>query len=94
VSGVKGELDIEALQGCGAVDEGPVDVDSNASDAGKGLAVGGSKCVKCSGGDFGSAVTAIESAVEEEADFGDKKGACYDERAEEVVNGVGLESED
>ena len=94
VSGVKGELDIEALESCGAVDERPVDVDSNASNSSEGLAVGRAKGVKCSGGDFGGAVTAIESAVEEEADFGDKKGACYDERAEEVVNGVGLESED
>jgi len=32
--------------------------------------------------------------VKEEADLGDEEGACNDERAEEVVDGVGLQGED
>ena len=76
------------------MDERPVNIDSNAGDASKGLAVRRSEGIKGGGRDLGSAVAAVEGAVEEEADFGDEEGACYDEGAEEVVNGVGLESED
>ncbi|KFY73008.1 hypothetical protein V498_10063, partial [Pseudogymnoascus sp. VKM F-4517 (FW-2822)] len=94
VGGVEGELDIEALEGCGAVDKGPVHVDSNTGDAGEGLAVRGAEGIEGGGGDLGGAVAAVEGAVEEEADFRDEEGACYDEGTEEVVNRVGLESED
>jgi len=94
VSSVEVCLDGETCDRCGTADQGPVYFCTHGRDFGEGLAVRGGEGVEGGGGDFCTTVAAVEVMVEKEADFGDHEGACYDEGAEEVVDGVGLQGED
>lgn len=94
VRGVEGVHDFKTRDGRGAADEGPVHLGTQGGDLGERLHVGGSEGGEGGGGDFGGAVTAIQSVVEEEAYLGDGEGPRDDEGAEQVVDGVGLQGED
>lgn len=94
VGGVEVRGDAELGDAVGPVDEGPVDLDAEAVDAGEGLAIRALKGGKGRGGDLGGAVPTEEAVVEEEAHLGDDERAGDDEGAEEVVDGVGLQGED
>lgn len=94
VRGVEVLEDLELGNGGWAEDQRPVDADAEAVDLGQGLAVGAGKGLEGGGRDLCGAVAAVQLVAEEEADFGDHKGARYDERAEQVVDGVGLERKD
>lgn len=72
----------------------PVDADAETVDLSERVAVRRGEGLVGSGRDFGGAVAAVEAVVEEEAYFGDGEGSCDDERAEEVVDGIGLEGKD
>lgn len=94
VRGVKVLEDFKLGNGGWAEDQRPVDADAEAVDFGQGLAVGAGKGLEGGGRDLCGAVAAVQLVAEEEADFRNDKGARDDERAEQVVDGVGLERKD
>lgn len=95
VRGVEaGRGDGEGADGRRPQDARPVDVHAEARDAGQGGAVGGREGLEGARGYLGAAVAAVQRVVEKEADLRHGEGAGYDEGAEEVVHGVGLQGED
>lgn len=86
--------DVELGNGGWPKNQMPVDVDAKAVDLGQGLAVGAGKGIEGGGRDLCGAVAAEQLVAEEETHFGDDKGAGNDERAEQVVDSIGLESKD
>lgn len=94
VGGVEARVDVEAGDLRGAQDEPPVDVDAEARDAREGVAVGRGEGLEGARRHLGAAVAAVQLVVEEEADLGHDERPRDDERAEQVVDGVGLQRED
>lgn len=94
VRGVEVLEDGELGNGGWAEDQRPVDADAEAVDLCQGLAVGAGKGLEGGGRDLCGAVAAVQLVAEEEADLGDDKGSGDDERAEQVVDGVGLQRKD
>lgn len=86
--------DVELGNGGGPENQMPVDVDAETVDLGQGLAVGAGKGVEGGGRDLCGAVATVQRVAEEKAHLGDDKGSGNDERAEQVVDGIGLESKD
>lgn len=94
MGGVESWGDAKLGNAGGAMDVAPVHVDAEAVDPGQGIAVGRVEGFEGGRRDLCGAVAAIELVVEEESDLGDDESAGDDEGAEEVVDSIGLESED
>lgn len=86
--------DVEARDRRRPQHEPPVDVDAEARDARERVAVGRREGLERARRHLGAPVAAVQLVVEEEADLGDRERGRDDERAEQVVHGVGLQRED
>jgi hypothetical protein len=94
VGSVKALCDMEFGDRGRAKDEGPIDTDAETVDLGDRFAVGTGKGLEFCRGDLCATVAAVKTVVKEEADFRDSECSCDDERAQEVIDTIGLKSED